>query len=209
MGLVAATLDASLALTAFDTRVICMSGICAGISGHAQLGQVVVASPAWEYQAGKWSKNGFQIAPSQIPLPPQTRVIIDRAFDSPQLHAAMEEGIGRHIVRPSRWEAPMLAPVATGSAVIADSVRLRHIEAQHRKVAALDMESFGLYYAAHEVFPPPEHFFSLKSVVDMADETKNDDLHAYGCMTSARATTYLVRQLLECSSERLPMNCSR
>lgn len=197
IGLVAATVDACLALSAFDARVICMSGICAGISDRSTLGQLVLASPAWEYQAGKWADNGFQIAPTQIPLPARTRVIADQVLNSPGLHHVMEKGIAKTVVRPSRWAEPMLAPVATGSAVIADASRLAHIETQHRKVAALDMETFGLYYAAHEIGPPPEHFFSLKCVVDMADVAKDDDLHEYGCVIAARSTTYLIRQLLE------------
>jgi nucleoside phosphorylase len=197
MGLVAATLDASLALSAFDARVICMSGICAGFSDRVTLGQLVLASPAWEYQAGKWSDNGFQIAPTQIPLPSRTRVIADQVLASPNLHRVMEEGMARSVVRPSRWAEPTPAPAATGSAVIADSSRLDHIKIQHRKIATLDMETFGLYYAAHEVGPSPEHWFSLKCVVDMADVEKGDDLHEYGCGVSARATLYLISQLLQ------------
>ena len=53
MGLVPATRETTLALSVFKTKIICMTGICAGFSTQASLGQLVVASPAWEYQAGK------------------------------------------------------------------------------------------------------------------------------------------------------------
>lgn len=197
MGLVAATLDSALALTAFNPRIICMSGICAGFADHVTLGQLVLASPAWEYQAGKWSDNNFQIAPTQIPLPARTRVIADQALSSDGIQTAMESALPRNVVRPSKLRAPVLAPAATGSAVIADATKLSHIQLQHRKIAALDMETFGLYYSAHEVNPPPEHFFSLKCVVDMADADKSDNLHEYGCVVAARATIYLIDKLLD------------
>lgn len=201
MGLAAATLDTSIALAAFDAHVVCMSGICAGFADRTRPGQLVIASPAWEYQAGKWSDDGFQIAPTQIPLPAGTRVILDQVAGSADFHRAIETGIARAVPRPSVWAEPTLAPAATGSAVIADSRRLQHIEAQHRKVAALDMETFGVYYAAHEVAPPVPHFFSVKCVVDMADADKGDDLHGYGCAASARATLFILRRLLDRSRD--------
>jgi hypothetical protein len=60
----------------------------------------------------------------------------------------------------ANWRT-VLAPFATGSAVIADGRRLEHIKMQHRKVAALDMETFGLYFAAHESTTSMKHYFSV------------------------------------------------
>jgi adenosylhomocysteine nucleosidase len=196
MGLVAATLETALVLRAFRTKVLCMSGICAGFSREASLGQLVVASPAWEYQAGKWSKNGFEIAPVQIPLGPGTRAIIDQTVGHENFMAYVESRIGQSQNRPARQHKPILAPFATGSAVIADASRLTHIEMQHRKVAALDMETFGLYYVAHQAGSALEHFFAVKCVVDLADTQKDDDLHSFGCIVAARATERLVHSLL-------------
>lgn len=195
MGVVASTLEASIALAIFDTRVICMSGICAGFSRNAKSGQLIIGSPVWEYQAGKWSGDGFQIAPTQIPLPAHTRVILEQITKSHDFHVAIEAGISRSVVRPSSWAEPVLAPAATGSAVIADSEKLKHVEQQHRKVAAIDMEAFGMYYAAHEFIPAIKHYFSIKCVVDFADREKADDLHVYGCAASASAIMFILKRL--------------
>jgi nucleoside phosphorylase len=140
--------------------------------------------------------NGFEIAPVQIPLYPNTRAVLDQAIAREQFAHYLEDGTRPGEIRPSRQSKAVLAPFATGSAVIADSQRLQHIEKQHRKVAALDMETFGLYFAAHERTSAVEHFFSVKCVVDLADSTKGDDLHAYGCVVSARAAEQLIRSLL-------------
>jgi len=196
MGLVAATFETTSALSAFRSKVLCMSGICAGFASEASLGQLVIASPAWEYQAGKWSENGFEIAPMQVPLRPATRSVIDQAIGREDFARCLEDGLDVKLIRPSRRSQAILAPFATGSAVIADARRLEHITRQHRKVAALDTETFGLYFAAHESTSATQHFFSVKCVVDLADAAKDDDLHPYGCVVSARATEQLLRALL-------------
>ncbi|MGI4809888.1 MAG: hypothetical protein ACRYF2_17465 [Janthinobacterium lividum] len=194
MGLVPSTLDVAIALGAFRPSVVSMSGICAGLSGNATLGELIVASPAWEYQAGKWSENGFEIAPTQIILRPATRVKIAQAFEQDDLLDVFEHGLGK-LGRPGKRHKPSIKPFATGSAVIADSRRLEHIKQQHRKVAGLDMETFGLYYAAHEAAQQVPHFFSVKCVVDLADKDKGDDLHEYGCAMAARAAVHLIGSL--------------
>jgi nucleoside phosphorylase/CheY-like chemotaxis protein len=197
MGLVASTYETAWALNIFRIKILCMSGICAGFTGEANLGQLVVASPAWEYQAGKWSKNEFEIAPAQVPLKSQTRSTIDHVLAKDEFANYLEANIDPRYLRPPLRSTAILAPFATGSAVIADSKRLVHIEKQHRKVAALDMETFGLYFAAHEAPSSLQHYFSIKCVVDLADSTKGDDLHPYGCCVSARATEQLLRELFK------------
>jgi len=192
MGVVASTLDVSIALSHYQCPLICMSGICAGVSSNAVLGQIVVASPAWEYQAGKWSENGFEIAPTQIPLRPLTRLAIEQAFDDETLLDQLERGADPAWRRPSQKVQPKLGPAASGSAVLAQESKLKHIEQQHRKVSAIDMETFGLYYAAHESSQFVPQFFSAKCVVDLGDTSKNDDLHRYGCYVAAKATIHLI-----------------
>lgn len=195
MGLVAATFEVAAALSLFDTRIVAMSGICAGFPGRTDLGQLIVGSPAWEYQAGKWAENGFEIAPYQIPLRPKTRAVIDVALRDQAFLRSLELDLDPHWRRPPVKKSPCLGPVATGSAVIADGNKLKHVEQQHRKLAALDMETFGLYYAVHEHFNQDIHFFAVKCVVDLADAGKGDELHQYGCAVSARAALHLIEAL--------------
>jgi adenosylhomocysteine nucleosidase len=196
LGLVAATFETSAALSVFRTKVLCMSGICAGFASESNLGQLVIASPAWEYQAGKWSDDGFEIAPLQVALRPGTRAVIDQVIGRQSFCENLEVGLNPGWARPRLQSKPILAPFATGSAVIADRTRLEHIQKQHRKVAAIDMETYGVYYAANESNKHVEHFFSIKAVVDFADRAKDDDLHHYGSSVSARATLQVIHALL-------------
>ncbi|WP_083593887.1 response regulator [Aurantimonas sp. 22II-16-19i] len=197
MGLVTATLESGRAIELLKPKVCCMSGICAGFRENVELGQVVAASLAWDYQAGKWSNDSFEISPLQIPIPSKTRGIIDHIFDDAELISNVEARIGRHLTRPSTLHKPIIAPMATGSAVVADERRLSHIINQHRKVAALDMETYGVFYAAHSSTFPIRHFFSVKTVVDLADASKSDDIHIYGCVVSADIAVRVVARLLE------------
>ena len=186
IGLVIATLEASIALKTFDTKVFCMTGICAGFAGKVEIGQILVASPVWEYQVGKWSSNGFAIAPNQIRLRARTRVLLDQLCQKPQLTAFLEHGLQRNALRPPRRCEPSIRPFVSGSAVIADESRLKHVTVQHRDIAGLDMEAYALYLASHELAESEMHFFAAKCVVDLADTQKSDDFHQYGCFVSAR-----------------------
>ena len=74
MGLVSATAYTARAIAELRPCLVAMAGICAGHSEKTELGQIVIANPVWEYQAGKWSADGFKIAPSHIKLDPVIRV---------------------------------------------------------------------------------------------------------------------------------------
>lgn len=72
-----------------------------------------------------------------------------------------------------------------GSAVIADKIYLKQIELIHRKVNALDMEVFAIHRAA-ELSPHTPACICAKTVVDLCDSNKNDDIHPYGSYISAK-----------------------
>lgn len=196
MGLAASIFDTCTAIRVFQPRAVAMSGICAGFSSKVKLGQLVLASTSWEYQAGKWAKDSFEIAPHQIPLRPATKAIAEKVLGNVDTFASWENDLPFAMGRPAVRTMPSIAPVATGSAVIADQKRLSNISVQHRKLAAIDMETFGIYFACHESEWFVDHFFSLKCVVDHADSSKGDELHQYGSVVSARATIQALVALL-------------
>jgi len=195
MGLVPAVLETCLAIKTFNPRVVAMSGICAGMEGHSELGQLIFAASSWEYQAGKWAADGFEIAPYQVPLRSSTRAIIEQISENEQLVSSLEAGLDFKVRRPGERHRPKLAPFATGSAVIADKTRLEHVQVQHRKLAAVDMEIYGVFFACHESLNVDAHYFAVKCVVDKADSAKGDDLHRYGAITSARAVVDVLEAL--------------
>ncbi|KEQ52935.1 response regulator [Sphingobium chlorophenolicum] len=75
MGLVDAAVTAGQCIEKFKPKVVAMSGICAGFAGRAELGQLLVAELAYEYQSGKWTADGFTQEPYQAPISENMRII--------------------------------------------------------------------------------------------------------------------------------------
>jgi nucleoside phosphorylase len=163
-----------------------MVGICAGVRGKVEIGDIIFADPVWDYQSGKVVKQGdvlqFDIAPHQV-------------APAESLRARFEQ-----MKSDSRWLADIRAawplrrdsdprlhigPVASGSAVLADGDSLVDVRSQQRQLLGVDMELYGLYCAAMQANRPEPLFFGIKSVCDFADEHKSDDEQAYAAYTSA------------------------
>ena len=68
---------------------------------------------------------------------------------------------------------------------------MKHIIEIHRKVNALDMEVFAVQRAA-ELSPHKPPCICAKTIVDLGDSKKNNDLHQYGSYISAK---FLIRAI--------------
>jgi nucleoside phosphorylase len=183
MGLVNAGVVAGQCIDRFKPKVIGMSGICGGFAKNANLGQLFVSSMAYEYQSGKWASDGFKQEPYQVQTDHSTLTKLKVLLGSAGLIVQLEDGFNG--VRPSIAQPPKTGIFTSGSAVIADKIYLSQIETIHRKVNALDMEVFAIHRAA-ELSPHTPSCICAKTVVDLCDSTKNDDIHPYGAYISAK-----------------------
>lgn len=192
MGLVDASITATKALDAFTPRLICMSGICAGFEGRADLGTLVVSDYTWEHQAGKLFGDEFEIRSYQEPLDNATRIVLSQMLEEdPNLATLASKP--HQIAVPSK--PAKLGPSVSGSAVIASSKYADVLKRQHGKVAAVDMEVFGIYRAA-ALSGRPVICFAAKTVVDHANEAKGDSIQQAGAILSARFVVKAVDRLL-------------
>lgn len=98
------------------------------------------------------------------------------------LHTDIKSGLSEPEVNDSKV---LIAPVSSGSAVIADEQKMREIVGQQRKMAALEMEMYSMYEAAKQSLYKPL-FFGAKAVADLGDENKGDTYHASAAILSAR-----------------------
>ncbi|MBU1334414.1 MAG: hypothetical protein KJ944_21345 [Alphaproteobacteria bacterium] len=192
MGLVNASLVTARVVEKFNPKLVAMSGICAGVAGKADIGTIVVADMCWEYQAGKWSGNGFKIEHFDCSIDPQVRTSLAQMIAVDDKMIDMKLGL---IEDKIVFEKVIMQPMATGSAVIADSGRMDQIAEQHRQMAALDMEMYGVYKAA-ELGNPRPLFFGAKTVVDVGDQRKSDTYQEYGSIVSARFVVKSIARLL-------------
>lgn len=199
MGMQASGVLAMKMAMAFQPKYVAMAGILAGIRGECQLGDVIVADPSWDYGSGKHSARdgapAFASAPHQSGLDPFLRGRLGRmAQDTAMMDQIRREwrGEARHSLLSMR-----LGPVASGAAVLTNEKVVDQIRSQHRKTLGIEMETYGVYVAAEECPEPRPRCFSIKSVCDFADESKNDAHQSYAAYTSAAALRYFCESYLE------------
>jgi nucleoside phosphorylase len=201
MGLVNSAILSARVIDLFRPKLICMSGICAGIEGRADIYDVVVPEMIHQHDSGKWTNEGFVTEIYPIQLEHHTRLAIAQVIGSHDFLTSVQSGI-----QLAKSEFPegtndfnfkvSLLPTSSGSAVVADENMLSEITSQHRKMGAFEMESFALYEAARQSAHNPI-YFSAKSVVDNGNSQKGDDFHRVACLLSAKVVQELIQKLLD------------
>ena len=192
MGLVDASIIATRALEAFSPKLICMAGICGGFGDETELGTLLISEVTWEHQAGKWRGSDFEIRSYQEPLANNVRNVLSQLIQKDQKLTALASK--RHEIQMPEAGAA-LRPTVSGSAVIASVKYAETIKKQHGKVAGVDMEVFGIHRAA-ALHGQAVICFAAKTVVDLADEAKGDDIQEAGAILSARFVVKAIEALL-------------
>jgi nucleoside phosphorylase/CheY-like chemotaxis protein len=198
MGLVVSATLASKMIQAFRPRILATSGICAGIRGQVELGDIVFASEAWTWESGKIIAS--PVPRTLLPDPHSFAAATSTVTIAQDLHndGAWLESVHREYKLKNGVEFPpqlKIGPIASGSAVVADNDTVQSIVSKHRKTVAIDMESYAIYAAAALNGQPVPACFSVKSVCDFADEGKNDAVQQYASYTSARALQRIFAEL--------------
>ena len=195
MGMVSTAITASYLISYFQPKIITMCGICAGVKGKVNIGDIVFADPVWDYQSGKFIKEDgvakFSISPHQLGPSQMLRSFADVLSSDKELLLNLEENIDELNNRDVMLK---IGPMASGSAVLADSEILEAIKSQHRDLAAVEMETYGLFSAASFSSRPQPLYFSMKSVCDFADSDKNDNFQFLAARTSARCLGFFLEK---------------
>ena len=185
--MVSAALLASKIIARESPRYLSMVGICAGIQGKANIGDLVVGDPIWDWQAGKHfvekDRHEFAIEPDALPLSGFIRARFEQLKADKDTLARIRSG----------WPEPpdtelklRIAPMASGSSVLADSDKIKD---QNRNLTAIEMEGYGVAAASSWASRPKPTVLVCKGVSDFANEEKNDKWRAYAAYCSAVATS--------------------
>lgn len=200
MGMTATSILSSKMIQVFRPKYLAMVGIAAGIPGRTELGDVIAADPTWDYSSGKIERSPgetqarFQSAPHQISLSSTLRNHLRLlASDNQALARIAGEWPGKRSPTPLRLH---IGPLASGPSVLADGEQRTAIIQQHRKLLGIEMETYALFAAAEEASEPRPMAFSLKSVCDFSDGSKNDDYQGYAAYTSAQMLRVFVERNL-------------
>lgn len=198
-GMPAAAVLSTKMISTFKPRYISMTGITSGYVGRTKLGDVIAADPVWDWGSGKWIKRNtetvFEPESHQLDLEVDVRNKLRlMAQDTPTLSRIRKEWPGGDT--PEHELTLHLGPLASGSAVLADSDTHHRILQQHRGLLGIEMESYAVFCAAQEAAMPRPTVFVLKSVVDFADGEKNDRYHNYASYTSAQVLKHFAENYL-------------
>lgn len=181
MGMVAATSLTTKMINNFAPRYMVMTGIAGGTKpDKMNFGDVIIAETSWDYRAGKdIRKNDNTQHLNSI-----NALSIDTKLISYCRNLGQDKAKLREIKDSFKMgDAPgtelqlLIGPVVSGASVITDPEIVKDIlENQHREVLAIEMEIYGMYYAAKWAINPRPKFIALKAISDFADSNKGDQL---------------------------------
>ncbi|MEJ2803840.1 hypothetical protein WAE61_18295 [Comamonadaceae bacterium PP-2] len=199
-GMAASAVVATKLVLKFSPSVLIMTGICAGVEGKTNMGDVVVGNPTWDWGSGKHALDDdgssiFKLSPKQCDLSVELSAVCDEASRSDHFKRRVR----------SEWSGAVpageirchLGPMASGASVIANSDIAKEILEQNRDVIAIEMEAFAVMVAAEYSTTLNLKSLSIKSVCDFADHNKRDDWQAYAAFTSAMFADEVVKRIFQ------------
>lgn len=191
MGPIAAAFTSRIIIEKFKPKYLIMTGICGGIGSNLELGDVVIAEKSWDWQCGKWLHDGsFEASPDQKEASPEL-VALARGLSDTIVNFHMNYSGNR----PKSLPKAMVGPMVSGSAVVESSELHARFKMQHRKAIAVDMECYGIYYSSYMSPSPTPKYICIKSVSDLADKDKADNIQRYCSDLSAYIALGLVERL--------------
>lgn len=180
----------------FKPKYVIMPGTAAGMpnihqEGDQEFGDVLIADMVWNYSNGKYvSKDDAPIVFGELGfLPRPTVVKIDESL-LPYFQKAFYSEKNEAYIH--------VGPIASGTSVVAN----HHVsEGVVKKVfpvtQGLEMESYGVAYAAaHAVEPRPKAIIA-KSICDFADERKTDKYQRFAAYTSCEFVKLMIDEILD------------
>ena len=195
---------ASAALTTkllyyFRPKYLFMTGIAAAVDRkEASLGDILVATKVWDGASGKIKTNEerndiFYPDYHEIPLDTDMVATITRLKQNEDLLDSIEKGFKYSKGKPNTRLQVHLGPVASVPAVLSSKEQVENIQIHVRKLLGVEMEGYGVFYAASNcVHPRPKYNILIKSVSDYADPEKSDDYQEYAMYTSAAFAKYII-----------------
>ena len=191
-GLVNAAAMTALAVERFRPRIVAMTGICAGMVGRTELGQVLVCERCWEYQMGKYIDGQFQFEPYQVVIGEALRQELALMCRSQKVVDLLYEGFPAAVVKQCY---PRMATLVSGSAVIADNNVREAIRKQHRNIDGIEMELSAVFRAI-ELLDASIDVIGAKAVADFANEHKSDEVQNIAAVTAGRFVVEAIEKVL-------------
>ena len=198
MGMQATAVVSALMFSLFELKCLFMTGICAGIEGKVNMGDIIIAERIFDYGSGKLKSNEDGepfLEPSYNPLDVEYELL------GTIHHFLTEEDVDTKIYNQLRKvflhkidKIPqiVIAPTACGSYVVANSKFADGLKVGERKLAGVEMEGYGLYKTG---YIEKKQCLMVKSVCDFANETKGDDYQSMCAFSSASFVYFFLKHI--------------
>ncbi len=196
-GMASSAALASKLVLKFQPKLLAMVGICAGVRGKVDLGDVIVGNPTWDWGSGKHDETEsgssvFRLAPKQSELTVGLASLCDEIARTPAFLQRIRAGWQNRV--PQSEFKVHVGPMASGASVVANSSVGKEIANQNKDLIAIEMEAFAVMVAAEYSTTPRTDSIAIKSVCDFADPDKDDNWQPYAAYTSASFADELFRQ---------------
>ncbi len=150
MGLIDAAILATVAIFKLKPEYLVMIGICGGIEGEVNIGDIVVARRAFHYQHGKLKGDGeFQ---PELVTEEADRKIVTKIVDflnEKNLNQIRVEAVIKKLQLPTNPDIKChYLDIASADLVNDHPQQIQDIKGRDRKVVAIDMESLAVLKAA-------------------------------------------------------------
>lgn len=197
-GLTTAAITATKALCIWKPSVVVMTGICAGVRGSVELGDLVVATQCFEHSTGQLRDGHLIPLQNRVAIQPWLLDFLTSLTDSPELLQQIQAGYTRAL--PDGFASKIhYGSMACGPQVIKDQAYIDQLKAREFSLLGLDMESYGVALAASMCSTHSNTVVPLivKGVTDFADSSKSDDWHDYCSYASASFVLAVLEQILD------------
>lgn len=194
MGMTAGAALSMKVIQHFRPRYLIMVGIAAGVALEDMekqiYGDVIVADVIWNYSAGKFVNcENADIKFGTVGFIPRPTVI--------KMNEELRPYIKATIASEENQNHVYIGPMASGSAVVANHEILnKQIRTQFKHTAGLDMEAYGIVYAAANATKPAPDALVIKSVCDYADSRKSDKYQKFAAYTACEFAKLLYEKYL-------------
>lgn len=184
MGLVSASMTATYALNKFNPKLLLMCGVCAGVEGKANLGDLVIFSPVYDYGSGKYSSGQFFPDYRQRQINGEVRPIVEEMCCDTNLKREIKDAWENQVGKPDTELNIHIYPAGSGAAVITDESVMKELQTHQRTLGAIDMESYAIAEVANAAMTKEIPWLVVKGVQDFATPLKNDRYREYAAYVS-------------------------
>ncbi|WP_419886025.1 hypothetical protein [Paenibacillus sp. B-A-8] len=208
MGMVPAATISMKMILKFAPRYIIMPGIAGGVKNEYEFGDIIIPREVKDYCSGKYTtpKNLEEAEeairnPLKFFIPTASSISTDPDIINIVSNSFKEElrKIYDNWPNNNEYKVPSIRTgyMASGDSVVQNSSVIEMMIKNHlRSADGLDMEAYGVYYAAQQSLKPKPIPICMKSISDFADKEKGDDHQAYAAYVSANFLKFFVTNIL-------------